>query len=105
MVLVIALMEDDEAVLECGGGSTGNKSNSTDAKSNNNGGMRMVIPIKFVWHISHRIWTRELEKKSMVNPKKEINIANSLVTTSKSHFIKEKKKIYTLHQLQNIKEN
>jgi hypothetical protein len=34
MVLVIALMEDDEAVLECGGGSTGNKSNSTDAKSN-----------------------------------------------------------------------
>lgn len=51
MVLVIAVTEDDgrvvQVVLECGCGSSGNKSNSTDAKSNN-GGMRIVILIKFV---------------------------------------------------------
>jgi hypothetical protein len=74
MVLLIALMEDDEAVLECGGGSTGNKSKSTDAKSNNNGGMRMVIPIKFVWHISRRIWTRELEKNLWLTQKKKLTL-------------------------------
>jgi hypothetical protein len=32
-------------------------------------------------------------KNSIVNTNKETNIANSIITTSKSHFIKEKKKI------------
>lgn len=31
-------------------------------------------------------------KNSIVNPNKEINIANSLITTSKTNFIKEEKK-------------
>jgi hypothetical protein len=31
-----------EVVLECGGGNKGNKSNSTDSKSNN-GGMTIII--------------------------------------------------------------
>jgi hypothetical protein len=47
-LLVIAVTKDDggvvEVVLECGGGNKGNKSNSTDSKSNN-GGMTMVIYI------------------------------------------------------------
>lgn len=42
-------------------------------------------------------------KNSIVNPNKEINIANSLITTSKTNFIKEEKKNYTCTNFRTFK--